>query len=33
MFTLRGSYTLSLQLEDTNGNKKEVTKQEIIKII
>jgi hypothetical protein len=33
MFTQRGSYTLSLQLEDTNGNKKEVTKQEIIKII
>lgn len=33
MFTQRGSYTLSLQIEDTNGNKKEVTKQEIIKII
>jgi hypothetical protein len=33
MFTERGSYTLNLQLEDTNGNKKEVTKKEIIKII
>jgi hypothetical protein len=33
MFTERGSYTVSLQIEDTNGNKKEVIKQEIIKII
>jgi hypothetical protein len=33
MFTERGSYTLTLTLEDTNGNKKTVTKKEIIKII
>ena len=33
MFNKKGSYTLSLQLEDTNGNKKEITKKEIIKII
>jgi hypothetical protein len=33
MFTEKGSYTISLQIEDTNGNKKEVIKQEIIKII
>ena len=33
MFTERGSYTLTLNLEDTNGNKQTVTKKEIIKII
>jgi hypothetical protein len=33
MFTERGSYTLSLTLEDTNGNKQTVTKNELIKII
>jgi hypothetical protein len=33
MFTERGSYTVSLVLEDTNGNKQTVTKNEIIKII
>lgn len=32
MFNQRGSYTLSLELEDTNGNKQIVTKNEIIKI-
>lgn len=32
MFTERGSYTISLELEDTNGNKKTITKREIIKI-
>jgi hypothetical protein len=33
MFTERGSYTVSLEIEDTNGNKQSVTKKEIIKII
>jgi hypothetical protein len=33
MFNQKGSYTLSLTLEDTNGNKKTVTKPEIIKIV
>jgi len=33
MFNEKGSYTVSLELEDTNGNKKSVTKKEIIKII
>jgi hypothetical protein len=33
MFTEKGSYTVSLTLEDTNGNSKTVTKKEIIKII
>jgi hypothetical protein len=33
LFTKRGSYTLSVELEDTNGNKQKVTKTEIIKII
>ena len=33
MFTLRGSYTLSLTIEDSNGNKKTIKKQEIIKIV
>ena len=33
MFTERGSYTIILELEDTNGNKTTVKKQEIIKII
>ena len=33
MFNEKGSYTISLQIEDTNGNTKEVIKQEIIKII
>ena len=33
MFTERGSYTIILELEDTNGNKTKVKKQEIIKII
>ena len=33
MFTKRGSYTLSLELEDTNGNTQTITKNEIIKII
>jgi hypothetical protein len=33
MFTKRGSYSISLELEDTNGNAKNVTKTEIIKII
>lgn len=33
MFTERGSYSLSLEVEDTNGNKQTVTKKEIIKII
>jgi hypothetical protein len=33
MFTLRGSYSLSLTIEDSNGNKKTIKKQEIIKII
>jgi hypothetical protein len=33
MFTQRGSYTLSLELEDTNGNKQTITKPEIIKIV
>jgi hypothetical protein len=32
MFTEKGSYSLSLELEDTNGNKQTVTKKEIIKI-
>lgn len=33
MFTERGSYSISLDLEDTNGNTKRVTKNELIKII
>ena len=33
MFTLKGSYTLSLTIEDSNGNKKTIKKQEIIKIV
>ena len=33
MFTEKGSYTIILELEDTNGNKNTVKKQEIIKII
>lgn len=33
MFTERGSYSLSLDVRDTNGNKKQITKKEIIKII
>lgn len=33
MFNQKGSYTLTLELEDTNGNKKSITKKEIIKII
>lgn len=33
MFTQKGSYTVSLELEDTNGNRKTVTKTEIIKIV
>lgn len=33
MFTLRGSYSLSLTIEDSNGNKKTIKKQEIIKIV
>ena len=33
MFNQRGSYTLSLTLEDTNGNKKTIKKPEIIKIV
>jgi hypothetical protein len=33
MFTERGSYTVSLVLEDTNGNKQTVIKKELIKII
>ena len=32
LFTERGSYTLSLTVEDTNGNTKEVTKRELIRI-
>lgn len=32
MFTERGSYTLTLTIEDTNGNQKTISKQEIIKI-
>ena len=33
MFTEKGSYSLTLQLEDSNGNQKSITKKEIIKII
>jgi hypothetical protein len=33
MFTLRGSYSLSLTIEDSNGNKKTIKKQELIKIV
>lgn len=33
LFTERGSYTLTLELEDTNGNKQTVTKRELIKIV
>lgn len=33
MFTEKGSYSLTLNIEDTNGNKQTVTKKEIIKII
>jgi hypothetical protein len=33
MFTEKGSYSVSLELEDTNGNTKTVSKKEIIKII
>jgi hypothetical protein len=33
MFTERGSYSISLSLEDTNGNTQTVIKKEIIKII
>jgi hypothetical protein len=33
MFTLKGSYSLSLTIEDSNGNKKTIKKQEIIKIV
>ena len=33
MFTQRGSYTLSLSIEDTNGNTKEVSKKELLKIV
>jgi hypothetical protein len=33
LFTQRGSYTLSLTLEDTNGNIQTITKPEIIKIV
>lgn len=33
LFTQRGSYTISLTLEDTNGNEKTVTKTELIKIV
>jgi hypothetical protein len=33
MFTQKGSYSVSLELEDTNGNRKTVTKNEIIKIV
>jgi hypothetical protein len=32
MFNKKGSYSLSLELEDTNGNRQIVTKKEIIKI-
>lgn len=33
MFNKKGSYSLTLELEDTNGNIKTITKKEIIKII
>jgi hypothetical protein len=33
MFTKRGNYSVSLDLEDSNGNIRNVTKKEIIKII
>jgi hypothetical protein len=33
MFNRKGSYSLTLELEDTNGNIKTITKKEIIKII
>lgn len=33
MFTRRGNYSLTLELEDTNGNTQKVTKKELIKII
>ena len=33
MFNQRGSYTVSLTLEDSNGNKKTIKKPEIIKIV
>lgn len=33
LFTEKGSYTISLQLEDTNGNIVETTKPELIKVV
>lgn len=33
LFTRRGSYTISLTLEDTNGNERTVKKSELIKIV
>ena len=33
LFTKRGSYTISLTLQDTNGNEKTITKTELIKIV
>jgi hypothetical protein len=33
MFNQKGSYTITLKIEDTNGNSNSITKKEIIKII
>jgi PKD repeat protein len=33
LFTQRGSYTITLEIYDTNGNARKVTKKELIRIV